>query len=162
MHVHIVHKWHNVEVNPIPFSNVATTKPRRDQLKLPVMIHSFHFSRHRWRHAVNNLSPAIRAKWFESWTFKKNMFWVFSDAAITYTTPLFNIPGEPFQYHGCWCPGWRHRHIISSHHGDCVGQMGPLLPWGIISTLCAISMLRNDTECESIFMCPKIIDHNKS
>ena len=91
MHVHIMHKWHNVEVNPIPFSDVATTKPRRDQLKLPVMIHSFHFSRHRWRHAVNNLSPAIRAKWFESWTFKKNMSWIFSDAAITYTTHLFGI-----------------------------------------------------------------------
>ena len=91
MHVHIMHKWHNVEVNPIPFSDVATTKPRRDQLKLPVMIHSFHFSRHRWRHAVNNLSPAIRAKWFESWTFKKNMSWIFSDAAITYTTHLLGI-----------------------------------------------------------------------
>ena len=35
-----MHKWHNVEVNPIPFSDVATTKPRRDQLKLPVMIHN--------------------------------------------------------------------------------------------------------------------------
>ena len=91
MRVHIMHKWHNVEVNPIPFSDVATTKPRRDQLKLPVMIHSFHFSRHRWRHAVNNLSPAIRANWFESWTFKNNMFWIFSDAAITYTTHLMAL-----------------------------------------------------------------------
>ena len=86
-----MHKWHNMEVNPIPFSNVATTKSRRDQLKLPVMIYSLHFSRHRWRHAANNLSPAISAKWFESWTFKKNMSWIFSDAGITYTTHLFVI-----------------------------------------------------------------------
>ena len=48
------------------------------------------------------------------------------------------------QYHGCWCPGSSHLQVISKHGIDCKGQTGHCFPWGIFSTTCIVSVLRND------------------
>ena len=53
------------------------------------------------------------------------------------------------QYHGCWCPGSLRSQVLCSHGNDFVG---PWLPWGRISTVFVIFMLRNDIKCKHIFM----------
>ena len=57
-------------------------------------------------------------------------------------------------YHGCWCPGSWRRQDISSHDIDHVEEVGSCLIWGRISTTCVVSMWRNDTKCEYMFMFP--------
>ena len=61
---------------------------------------------------------------------------------------------RPTLYHGCWCPGSLRRQDISSHDIDSVEEVGSCLIWGRISTTCVISMWRNDTKCEYMFMFP--------
>ena len=67
-----------------------------------------------------------------------------------------SILGEPSQYHGYWCPSSSCRQGISSHTIDSAVYMGPYLPWGIISSTCAISVLRNYSKHKYIFVLPKI------
>ena len=55
-----------------------------------------------------------------------------------------DIPGELDQHHGCWCPGPMRHQVVSSLGFEYAGFIGLCLPWDMISTRCAISVLKDD------------------
>ena len=64
-----------------------------------------------------------------------------------------NIPGKFGQYHGCWCCNCGYCLVISNYDIGCVGYMNP---WGRISNVCGILMLRDDRNCKNILMFVKM------
>ena len=63
------------------------------------------------------------------------------------------------QYNGCWCPGSLCHQVISNRDIDFVRQRDSCLPWGGISTICVISVVRNDINA-NIFLFISYIQHN--
>ena len=66
------------------------------------------------------------------------------------------------QYHGCWCSGSLCRQDINSHEIEYAGYRGPPLPEGMISTVCIISVSRENANTHMYILLKKNQHNNNS
>ena len=93
-----------------------------------------------------NLSSNTFEWWTNALSSWINSFGIYS---LSTPSPLWcrhsNIRGELVQCHGCWCSGYTSIQVINSSGIHSVGYMGRSFPRRI-STICAISILKNDED----------------